>query len=85
MSNVFYKPALDADGKPLLVRDPLTMKPLDEAGEWKTQSPFWIRRVRDKEVTDATPSSAAVLASAPAPAVEPSAGTSLLNLINPTG
>ena len=75
MTNVFLKPACDAAGAPLLVRDPVTMRPLDADGEWKTKSGYWIRRERDKEVIEASPPGA------PA-AVEPSPASSVLNLIS---
>ena len=38
----------------LLTRDPISRKPLDEAGEWKEATDFWLRRVRDADVIDAT-------------------------------
>ena len=48
--NVFLLPALGADGQPVLVRDPITRKPLDPNGEWKPHNGFWERRLRDKDV-----------------------------------
>lgn len=54
MSNVFLKPANGPDGKPVHIRDPLSLKPLDARGEWKSLSPYWSRRIRDNEVIDAT-------------------------------
>jgi hypothetical protein len=50
MTNAFLKPARDAAGAPLLVRDPVTMIPLAADGEWKMLAPYWIRRLRDSEV-----------------------------------
>jgi Protein of unknown function (DUF2635) len=70
MPNLFLKPALDAAGKALLVRDPMTLKPLAAAGEWKAQAQYWIRRLRDKEVVETTPPVAAAPTPA-APAVPP--------------
>lgn len=58
MTNVFIKPAADADGKPLLVRDPETGQPLGDQGEWKTASPYWLHRLRDGDAVDATPAPA---------------------------
>lgn len=66
MTNAFLKPAQLAGDEVALVRDPETMIPLAAAGEWKTISPFWTRRIRDKEVIDATLSSAAIVAATPA-------------------
>lgn len=54
-SNVFIKPASGPDGLPLLVRDPSPSgKPLDPAGEWKPTTQYWLRRLRDKDVVEAT-------------------------------
>lgn len=55
MTNAFLKPSI-IDGEIALVRDPETMVPLADEGEWKTISPFWTRRIRDAEVIDATAS-----------------------------
>jgi hypothetical protein len=77
MDNVFIKPRVDADGKPMLVRDPRTKKPLDANGEWKPKDQFWVRRIRDKDVVDITPKKDAPAAAAPAaPAVTASAASS---------
>lgn len=65
MKNLFLKPAINEVGDPALVRDPLNAKPLDSAGEWKEATPFWLRRVRDGDVIDATKEK---LAAKPAPA-----------------
>ncbi|MBR2117671.1 MAG: DUF2635 domain-containing protein [Afipia sp.] len=54
MSNLFLKPSKDGEGKPVLVRDPIDMKPLDSGGEWKEASTYWRRRIRDGDVLDAT-------------------------------
>lgn len=89
MSNRFLKPAKDAEGRVLLVRDPVTMKPLDAAGEWKAVAPFWTRRERDKEVIDATAEAPAAFVTvadqapaAPSPARET---VSLLDPARPVG
>ncbi|WP_316234969.1 MULTISPECIES: DUF2635 domain-containing protein [unclassified Bradyrhizobium] len=68
MKNVFVKPARDADGNPMLVRDPQTMTPLDPAGEWKPLSQFWSRRLRDADVIEAAASPATVIAPPASPA-----------------
>lgn len=54
MQNLFLKPARDAAGNPVLVRDPQTLQPLDPDGEWKEGTAYWHRRVRDRDVIDAT-------------------------------
>jgi len=77
MTNVFLKPACDAAGAPLLVRDPVTMRPLAAEGEWKTKSGYWIRRERDKEVIEASPPGE------PAAAGDTSPASTLLNRIRP--
>jgi hypothetical protein len=51
MTNIFVKPAA-AD---MLVRDPVSLKPLDAKGEWKPRTQFWSRRLRDKDVVEAEP------------------------------
>ena len=35
----------------LLVRDPITMRPLPEGGAEKPLSPYWRRRIKDGDVT----------------------------------
>ncbi len=58
MSNVFIKPAsivIEGEQRLALVRDPETLIPLAEAGEWKRRSQFWLRRLRDKDVIEADP------------------------------
>lgn len=72
MPEFFVKPARDAAGKPLLVRDPATLQPLAEAGEWKPKFGYWARRVLDHDVIEAEPPAPdAPAAPAPAPAIEP--------------
>jgi hypothetical protein len=56
MTNIFVKPATvktEAGETIVLVRDPETGIPLDANGEWKAKSPFWTRRLRDKDVVEA--------------------------------
>jgi hypothetical protein len=55
MANLFLKPARDASGHPLVVRDPVSWKALDPAGEWKADAPYWRRRLRDGDVVAAPP------------------------------
>ncbi|WP_316207593.1 DUF2635 domain-containing protein [Bradyrhizobium sp. SZCCHNR3118] len=50
MSNLFVKPALDAEGKPVLVRDPANWQPLKAEGDYKPPTLYWLRRIRDKDV-----------------------------------
>jgi len=69
MINVFVKPAPG-----MLVRDPVSMKPLDPTGEWKPRTQFWSRRLRDKDVEEATPPAAAAPQDEP-PAPAPTSDT----------
>lgn len=51
MEKIFITP-----GKPgLVVRDPETGKPLDAAGEYKDQNPYWKRRLKGGDVIAAKP------------------------------
>lgn len=34
----------------LIVRDPITRKPLKTEGEEKPRNPYWLRRIKDKSV-----------------------------------
>ena len=43
----------------LIVRDPLTGKPLPKEGAPKPRTAYWLRRVRDGDVTEKAPSKAA--------------------------
>jgi hypothetical protein len=78
MRNVFVRPRT-IDGNPALVRDPFSHKPLDKDGEWKPASQFWIRRIHQLDVVDATAEQVAKEAAdkaakeAPAPAPSPAA------------
>ncbi len=47
---MFVKPAAGR-----LVRDPITRVPLPDAGAEKPASSFWLRRLRDGDVVEATP------------------------------
>jgi len=75
MDNVYLKPAPLAGGGVALVRDPLSMKPLDADGEWKPKNQYWTRRIKDKDVIVSTPTEATAVASrqsaTPIPPVEP--------------
>jgi len=55
MQTIFLKPAVGADLKPLLVPDPVSLRPLREEGEWKPLANYWIRRLRDGDVTAPEP------------------------------
>ena len=54
MQNLFLKPAADAAGNAMLVRDPSGWKPLDTAGEWKAATAYWLCRVQDGDAVDCT-------------------------------
>jgi hypothetical protein len=75
MSNVFIKPAMieiAGEGTVLAhVRDPLSMIPLAKDGEWKPRSSYWLRRLRDKEVVEASQPSTASAAITESAAVPP--------------
>lgn len=53
MENVFIKPVVDAAGNPMMVRDPVSLQPLPAEGAWKPLDPYWARRIRDGDVTQA--------------------------------
>jgi hypothetical protein len=55
MREVFLKPRLDSSGGPMVVPDPFNFRRLGAAGEWKPLSPYWARRLRDGDVTEAAP------------------------------
>lgn len=51
MTKIYLKPEKAEDGKTVLpVFNPETGKPLPEEGAEVTPSPYWRRRLRDKEV-----------------------------------
>jgi len=50
VKNIFVKPA--ADG--LVVPDPDTHRSLKAEGEWKPETMYWVRRLRDGDVVEAT-------------------------------
>lgn len=67
MENRYLKPAPGA-----LVRDPVTMIPLDAEGEWKPMLSYWHRRVRQGDVVESSPPAAqAAPAAQEAPAASP--------------
>lgn len=73
MTDVYIKPAsIEIEGETVtaLVRDPQTLIPLAEAGEWKAMSQYWARRLRDRDVVAADPNAGTEQASAP-PAAAP--------------
>ncbi|WP_316216626.1 DUF2635 domain-containing protein [Bradyrhizobium sp. SZCCHNR3003] len=53
--NLYLKPAVDAAGKAVLVRDPANWQPLKAEGEHKPPIVYWLRRLRDGDVVEATP------------------------------
>ena len=58
--NVYLKPAVAADGAPLVVPDPQSGLALAAGGEWKTRSTYWERRLRDGDVVEAEPQGASI-------------------------
>lgn len=48
------KPAPGPDGKPLTVRDPVTMLPLAAEGEVKPRDTYWLRRFKGGDVVETT-------------------------------
>lgn len=65
---LFLKPGRDG----LLVRDPVTGKPLDPNGETKPRNSYWLRRISDGDAVKAKPTKSAK-ASAAADATDKSA------------
>lgn len=51
---LFIKPRL-IDGTPAVIPDPVTGQPLKAEGEGKPHSAFWLRRLRDGDVTKFKP------------------------------
>lgn len=68
MSSVFVKPGVSSSGLPLVVRDPISGLIMRIEGEWKALTDFWIHRLRDGDVIQATPAAPAPAASATPPA-----------------
>lgn len=62
--NVFVKPALDAQGNAKIVPD-LAGGSLPAAGAWKPRVQYWLRRIKDGDVIDAS------AAQSPATSAEP--------------
>jgi hypothetical protein len=84
MTNIYIKPApIEIEGETViaLVRDPQTLIPLAEGGEWKTKSQYWARRLRDRDVVEADPTASALVA-ADAPAA-PAAFAVCANCVTP--
>ncbi len=63
MDKIYLKPTSDQ----VKVKDPLTRKLLDKDGEFKPNNSYWQRRLRDKDVVQATPPVAAAKSAAPKP------------------
>jgi hypothetical protein len=66
---ITIKPACAPDGTPLVVRDPVTMQPLNPEGEEKEKSSHWIRRIAEGDVILVSPASQ--------PAAKPAAKTAV--------
>ncbi|WP_315734170.1 DUF2635 domain-containing protein [Bradyrhizobium sp. SZCCHNR1093] len=60
-TNIFVKPVLvtiDGITRPAPVRDPVSFKRLDPAGEWKPRSQYWNRRLLQGDVIEVSPAQA---------------------------
>lgn len=55
MSTIFIKPNTNIT---VPLREHPTDRPLPPEGDWRPQSQFWLRRLRDKDVVEATPPAA---------------------------
>jgi hypothetical protein len=54
-----------------LVRDPRSMQPVPDAGrDVPDDDPYWVRRVRDGDLTETAPAAKAAPAAEPAPAAK---------------
>ena len=53
-TKIYVKPA----SKDLIVRDPATLRALKAEGEYKPKNTYWLRRLKDKDVVEATPAPA---------------------------
>lgn len=78
MPTAYVKPALGADGQPLLVRQPdHDWLPLPPEGGFVVLDEYWSRRIRDRDVIETEPPPepesppAAPAADEPAPAAAP--------------
>jgi hypothetical protein len=54
MQNIFVKPRL-IDGAPAVIPDPQGGPVLPADGAYKPRNAFWLRRLRDGDVIEATP------------------------------
>jgi hypothetical protein len=54
MEKLFLKPAKTGS----IVRDPRTMIPLSQDGEWKPRDSYWLRRLHFADAIETTPPSA---------------------------
>lgn len=78
MQTAYVRPALDADGKPVLVRQPdRGWLPLPPDGEWVTLDEYWSRRIRDVDVVEGEPPLPAAEAEPPSPPTEPTESPAL--------
>lgn len=71
MNKIFIKPA---DGITAPLREHPIDRPLPAAGDWRPNNQFWLRRLRDKDVVEATPPAAKGGAAATDPVAELLAG-----------
>lgn len=53
LEKVFVKPAIEGQ----IVRDERSRKPLEQGGEWKPLTNYWVRRLRMKDVVKTPPPS----------------------------
>jgi hypothetical protein len=72
MQTVYVRPATNADGNSMLVRQPdRGWMPLPPDGEWVLLDEYWARRLRDGDVVEAEPPFAEDKAPAPSALPEP--------------
>ena len=84
MDRIFLRPAADVNatqepGSPvprLKVRKPIG-KHLADAGEWVDRDSYWLRRLADKDVEEATPPPAEAKAPAAGPGPGPGPGATV--------
>lgn len=69
MQTAYVRPAVDAEGKPMLVRQPdRGWLPLPPEGEWVILDEYWTRRIRDQDVKEGEPPLPPEVEPAPPPA-----------------
>lgn len=49
---LFLVPGRLADGTVMRIKEPGTKRVLSDAGEWKAESAYWLRRLRDGDVLE---------------------------------